>query len=92
MMFALEHRELKPSVHKRAPFLDQKSLNTGKLGSEVKQAVSSSEAPIPGSTIVRIADLIRRLRLLIASRGSHFGEGVKCNAAGELTTVQPMRG
>jgi hypothetical protein len=62
------------------------------LGSEVKQVASSSEAPIPGSTIVRIADLIRRLRQLIASRGSYFGEGVKCNAAGELTTVQPMRG
>ena len=92
MIFELEHSELKPSVHKHARLVDQKSLNTGKLGSEVKQAASSSEAPIPGSTSVRIADLIRRLRLLIASRGSYFGEGVKCNAAGELTTVQPMRG
>jgi hypothetical protein len=57
------------------------------LGPEVKQAASSSEAPILGSTIVRIADLIGRLRRLIASRGSYFGQGVKWIVAGELTAV-----
>jgi hypothetical protein len=57
------------------------------LGPEVKQAASSSEAPILGSTIVRIADLSGRLRLLIASRGSYFGQGVKWIVAGELTAV-----
>jgi hypothetical protein len=30
------------------------------------------------STIVRIVDLIRRLRVLIAARGSYSGEGVRC--------------